>query len=453
MTDQNHLIAKCVAYIEDNALCTQEDTVLLAVSGGIDSMVLSDILIKGGYSVAIGHCNFQMRDQDSIDDEAFVHKFAIENQVPYHTVTFDTKEFARTEKAGIQEAARTLRYRWFSQIMEEHEYQYLAVAHHQDDQIETVMMNIGRGAGIYGLRGMMPKRDHIIRPLLFASKSEVQEYAEEQGISSREDSSNALNKYRRNFTRNILIPKIEERLPAFRKRMSENIAIWQKSARLLQGFLSQQIAANKKIDGDTIFLEVDKIENSLQDLVIYEWLKPFGFNYGQVLQMVDSLEKGNSGKLFFSHKNRIILDRKKLILATLERPDTSEIIVENIDQTIYLPNGVIEMSLRTIDADMPPVSASTVALLDASKVQFPLTLRRWQKGDIFQPLGLEGKSQKVKKFFTGKKMNTLQKENQWLLVTNGDICWILGQRIDHRYRISEATKYALKLTWKPDFEL
>ncbi|NND04883.1 MAG: tRNA lysidine(34) synthetase TilS [Saprospiraceae bacterium] len=450
MTDKDSLFERCLAFIEMHELCTSQDALLLAVSGGVDSMVLNELLYRGGYNIAIAHCNFQMRDQDSREDELFVRSYADANNIPFHTITFDTRRFAKEEKIGVQEAARTLRYRWFSQVMEANNYRYLVVAHHQDDQIETVMMNIGRGAGIYGLQGMMPKRHHIIRPLLFATKSEIRNYAAEHQINSREDSSNALNKYRRNYLRNVLIPAIETRLPTFRKRMSENIAIWQKSARLLQGFLSQQITANKKISGDTIFLEVENIEHSLRDLVVYEWLKPFGFNYGQVLQMIESLEKGNSGKFFFSHKNRIIIDRKNLILASLQKPASSKITIESIDQKIFLPNGFVEMALRSLGAQVEFPVQSTVALLDAQKINFPLTLRRWQKGDHFHPLGLQGKSQKVKKYFNNRKMSALEKENQWILTSSGEICWLLGERIDHRYRITEASKYALKITWSPD---
>ncbi len=445
---ESNLLNRLQEFISENQLCDRSEWILVAVSGGLDSMVLVDLLIRGQYQIAIAHCNFQMRGKDSDDDEIFVRDLAEMYHVPFHTTRFDTRDYARSEKIGIQESARNLRYTWFSTIMEEHGYHWLATAHHQDDQIETVMMNIARGTGINGLTGMRPSRDHIIRPLLFATRSEIRDYAVAMGIDNREDSSNKDNYYRRNYLRNKLIPKIEKRVPAFKKRMSENILIWQKSARLLHGFLDQVIEMHKKIEGESIFLEVEKIDSSLRDMVTYEWLRPYGFNYSQIVQMMHSLEQGHSGKLFFSRKNRVILDRKKLILSTRKDPVSGAIEIHKTDHPIYLDNGSLQLAILSTTGKGYKENPLT-AYLDAQKVEFPLTVRKWQKGDFFYPLGMDGKRQKLKKFFNNHKYSQVDKEQQWLLCSGDRVCWVIGKRIDHHFRTTEETRYTLRIHWTP----
>lgn len=436
-----------VQFITQHDLCNKDDPILVAVSGGVDSMVLAHILASKGFNIGIAHCNFQLRKKASDKDEAFVQTYAQLWKVPFYSTKFNTREHVKKNKLNLQEAARNLRYTWFSQIMEKHGYSHLVTAHHIDDQIETVMLNIARGAGIFGLQGMPPKRNHIIRPLLFASKDEILAYAEAKLILYREDQSNLNKKYRRNYIRHDLIPNVEKRLPSFKNRMAENIQIWQKSARLLGGFIDQQIVAHKKLKDDTIILEVDKIEESLRDLVTFEWVRDYGFNFSQVKQMLRCVDENLSGRDFYSRFNRLIVDRKKLILSGLTILDESNSInLSGPDDIIHLPQGKIEIKLLSSppeDWDIDP----NVAFLDAQKMQFPLQLRKWKPGDYFYPLGMNLKKQKLKKYFVNKKLNPLDKEKIWLLCHEGDICWIVGQRMDDRYKITPDTKYVLRINW------
>ena len=435
-------------YIAENSLCNKKDKILLAVSGGIDSMVLMDLFHKLGFSIGVGHCNFQMRGNASDEDARFVAAKAANYEFTFHSTTFDTKAYAREHRLGIQEAARHLRYTWFSNIMEAHGYNLLAVAHHQDDQIETVFLNMLRGAGIFGLQGMKPKRDHIIRPLLFATKVEIRDYAKHHQITSREDASNLETIYRRNYLRNKLIPDIEARIPSFKRRMSENILVWQKSARLLSGLLNQELELRRKTEGDHIILDTEKIEESLRDLVVFEWLRVYGFNYTQVTQMIEAIENNHSGRLFFSERNRITTDRKKLVLSTKSTEEAKEISIEKDDKIINLEHGKLEFLLMNHLVDHYSDN-EFVAHLDAQKINYPMKLRKWQPGDLFYPLGMEGRSQKIKKFFSNAKYHHFEKENQWLLISKEQICWVVGRRIDERFKIDDKTRYVLRITWSP----
>jgi tRNA(Ile)-lysidine synthase len=437
---------KLEEYIQEHQLCTKVDALLIGVSGGIDSMVLLDSLNRLNYQVSVAHCNFQMREGDSTGDEDFVRRKALHYSNKYYTTAFDTKEYAKENKMGIQEAARVLRYTWFSKIMEQEDFRWLVVAHHQDDQIETILLNMVRGAGIFGLQGMQPKRHHIIRPMLFASKEDIINYSEIHEIEYREDSSNAQSIYRRNYFRNKLIPQIEEKVPSFKKRMSENILIWQKSARLLKGLLTEQLELRKKNEGEDIILDIDKIEESLRDLVVYEWLRPYGFNYTQVNQIIHAFDEGHSGRLFYSVNNRIITDRKRIILSSKSPEEQHEILIQKDDRSIGLDNGQLDITLLN---HMPEniIDNKNVAYLDAAKLVFPLVIRKWRHGDSFQPFGMQGKSQKLKKFFSTLKFSHFEKERQHLIVSNDMICWVVGRRLDNRFRVDAQTKYILKIIW------
>ncbi|MCB0670081.1 MAG: tRNA lysidine(34) synthetase TilS [Saprospiraceae bacterium] len=434
-------------YITEHSLCTKKDRILLAVSGGIDSMVLMHLFYQLDYQIGVAHCNFKMRGDTSDQEVQLVERRAREYGFSFFTTEFETIAFARAKKIGIQEAARHLRYTWFSQTMEEHDFNLLAVAHHQDDQIETVLLNIMRGTGLFGLQGMQPKRDHIIRPLLFASKKNIIAYAKQHLIEYSEDESNQKSLYRRNYIRNKLIPKVEKRVPAFKRRMTENIQIWQKSARLLNGLLNQELELRKKTEGNFIVLDTDKIEESLRDLVVFEWLRPYGFNYTQVTQMIEAIGNNHSGRLFFSKKNRLTTDRKRLILAPRSSEEKQHLIINQDDKYINLEDGMLEFILMTKHPDSYPEDIN-IAHLDAQKINYPLEIRKWEEGDTFMPFGMMGKSQKLKKYFRNKKFNQFQKESQWLLISEEKICWIIGERIDERFKIDQDTKYILKIIWQ-----
>ncbi len=445
----NNLATDMMEFIQTHELCDENDRLLVAVSGGPDSMVLAHLLNEAGFNCGIAHFNFQLRKKESDKDEAFVKTYGQIWKIPFYSKRFKTKAYVKKHKLNLQEAARNLRYTWFSEIMEKHGFNKLVTAHHLDDQIETVMMNIARGAGIFGLQGMRPKRDHIIRPLLFASKDNILQFAKQNLILYRTDKSNANRKYRRNCIRHELIPAIENEIPAFKKRMHENIIIWQRSAQLLAGFIDQQIVEHEKVKDDSIVLEIDKIEESLRDLVTFEWLRPYGFNYSQIKQMIRCIDENQSGKEFYSRLNRLVVDRKKFILSTQPQISHEQITIADPDDVVHLPEGQIVIKLLSA----PPRSlsqGSNVAHIDAQKVRFPLMLRRWRPGDFFHPLGMKKKKQKLKKFFANNKIDRVQKERIWLLCSDNEIVWIIDHRLDDRFKITKKTKYTLRITWTPN---
>jgi len=435
------------AFSETHELLPIDAKVLVTVSGGLDSMVLLQLMIRQPNTIGVAHCNFKLRGKESDLDQKFVRDFTRHWKLPFHTTEFDTVNYARNHRLGIQEAARELRYQWLESIAEEHGYDVIATGHHADDQIETVLMNIARGAGFSGLRGMVPKKGQIVRPLLSIRRQELEQYAREYKISSREDRSNRDNKYSRNYLRNKIIPAITERLPGFENRMLENIEIWQKSARLLQGFIQQQIEGATKSENLIQILDCTRIEISLLDLVLFEWLRPHKYNYTQVRQMTRAIIRERSGQIFCGSNSRLTIDRGKIILQQNSPNTLVTIYIEKEDQDLYLSNGKLSLSLLA----EPPNTYDNgdIAYFDAQIISFPLILRTWKKGDSFQPFGLKGKSQKLKKFFVNEKMSRFEKEGQWILCSGEKICWIVGRRLDHRFRVTSKTNLCLKVKWEP----
>ncbi len=436
------------SYIESNKLCSVTDRILVAVSGGRDSVVLLHILHTLGYDVGIAHYNYQMRGEASQQDQDLVRQLAERLALPFHLATTDLKSYSSDQKLGIQEAARQLRYRWFSALMETEKYRLLATAHHQDDQIETVMLNLFRGAGLNGLQGMQPLRDHIIRPLLWATREQITAYAIAQDLTWQEDSSNEESVYRRNYIRNKLIPDIEERFPGFRPRMSENIAIWQKSARLLTGLLTEKIVLRRNGDSNHVVLDVESLEAGLKDLIVFEWLRPYGFHFSQVEKMLAVIEAGHSGLQFASRHNIVVTDRGRLVLAMKSDVGVERFTIENDTKEVVLADGRLEVKLLTKLPDAMTHDPLTV-YMDVGKLEFPLVVRRWKKGDHFFPLGLGGHGQKVKKALTSARLDRLGKEQQWIMCNGEQICWVVGIRADERYKVGEDTKYILRINFHP----
>ena len=438
---------KIERFIDKHDLCTPNDSILVGLSGGVDSVVLSYLLYKFSYKIGIAHCNFDLRI-DSKKDQHFARMIAEAWNAPFYQTTFATKVYAKQHKLGIQEAARNLRYDWFKEIMKIHDYKLLATAHHFDDQIETVFINMSRGTGITGLGGMKPKRNHLIRPLLSVSKEEIETYARKIKLPYREDASNRSNKYRRNFFRNKIIPKIQKKIPGFKKRMGDNILIWQKSARLLDGFFKEQLNQIKKSQDGSQILETEKIEASLKQMIFFEWLYPFGFNYTQTTLIGDILKKNESGRKFYSKSHKVIVDRKKIILTARIEAEIQQVEIQKEQSVVDLPDGSLEIKLMAFSQQKFPQS-TRIEYIDATLLTFPLLIRKWKSGDQFFPFGMQGKSQKIKKYFTNEKMSLHEKEAQWLLTTSNEIVWVVGRRLDHRFRINKNTLYCYRMQWRP----
>lgn len=422
----------------DSNIFHENDKVLLAVSGGIDSMVMTDLFSKIDLKFGIAHCNFQLRDKESIRDENFVKEYALKNKISFHNKRFNTEDFALENKISIQMAARDLRYKWFEEIRKEHNYDLIALAHNQDDVIETFMINLARGTGIRGLTGIMTKNGNLIRPLLFANRLGIENYQKENNILFVEDSSNALIKYKRNRIRHKLIPEFEKLNPGFKKNILETIQNLKKTTDLLLDQVSNSKQRIISKEGDNILINIQKLaQQRHMDTLLYEILIPYGFPHQIIPNIIESLNS-HSGKLFYSSTHRLVKDRETLVISQIKYEDIIEYNIEAEAQTLESP---INLSFRKLsyNRQFKIPSSNKIATVDFDMLKFPLSLRRWKEGDHFNPLGMKH-TKKLSDFFIDKKLSIVEKENIWILTSNDDIVWVLGQRIDDRFKISENTK-------------
>lgn len=438
------MIREIRRFIEGNRLLKEGDVLLVAVSGGIDSMVMAHALHKAGFGFSIAHCNFQLRGSESGGDEKFVREYGESLGCRVHLKRFDTQAYAREKKVSVQMAARKLRYDWFEELAGEYGYSRIATAHQADDAVETFFINLLRGTGLGGLTGINVQWGKVIRPLLFASRAEIIAYAKSHRIAYREDRSNAETKYLRNKIRHDVLPLLGRIEPAFAPVMQDNIARLNSQHMLYKDMLEEKIKSltRKTRDGiriDTALLAGEKHKEQL----LYEILGGYGFSFPVVRDMLRYMD-GMPGKTYLSSAHTVVRDRNALILSTRKGSD---------DARYYLPSGHAEIfsPLHLCIEIMPreDIEISTdprTACIDRDMVEFPLTIRKWKQGDRFYPLGMDH-SRKLSDFFTDLKLSLPEKENVWLLCSGNDIVWIIGYRIDHRYRVTSATRQVLRITW------
>ena len=449
-----NLSAKFGQFIQQGNLFQKGDGLLLAVSGGVDSVVLCKLFHLAGYHFVIAHCNFQLRGEESNRDEAFVAQLALNYKVPFFVQKFDTNTIAKSLKKSIEETARELRYQWFQQLLIQSQsntlnpdsLKYILTAHHADDNIETVLMNFCRGTGIKGLRGILPKQGKIIRPLLFAKRVELEAFAANNQLAYVTDSTNAINDYTRNFFRNSIIPQVSEKYPEVKENVLKNIQRFTGVEILYQ----QAIALHKKKlmeqKANEIHIPVLKLLKTIPlPTVLYEIIKEFGFTALQTEDAV-SLLQSDTGKYIQSATHRIIKNRNWLIITPLKNELSINILVEQSDKKIVFEQGEITLQLKPV-AQHHLQTDPCMAQLDASHIKFPLLLRKWKTGDYFYPLGMD-KKKKVSRFLIDQKCSLTQKELVWVLEMDKKILWILGMRIDNRFKITPGTKSILSLTFK-----
>lgn len=433
-------------FIEKQELCRPQDKILMAVSGGIDSMVMLDLFRRAGFNAGVIHCNFGLRGIDSDEDENLVKAIADRWGFPVYTKRFDTPGYAQSKGLSIQMAAREIRYGWFEQVREEKEYDYTAVAHHFNDSVETSIFNFIRGTGLKGLTGIPARTHRIIRPLIFAQKQDIIDYAERNSITYREDVSNKEVKYRRNYIRNKLIPLFEEINPNFIGRSATTL----KRLSEAQDFIEKTLARNpdsilhKK--GKDIYLSKSFIRNEGSASILYELIRDYGFNYTQAENIYEGIH-GEPGLLFTSDTYRLNIDREDLILSPGEQDEKSEIHFYREESGKKIRNGILykeEIGRGDIDSKGKP----DTEFLDLDKINFPLKIRKWKEGDWFFPLGMRGKK-KVSDFMIDEKIPVNLKKRVHVVLSGDSIIWIVGYRIDDRFKITSATKHVLKLIFKP----
>ncbi len=432
---------------------TKKDRLLLAVSGGMDSVVLTACAAMSDLDFGIAHVNFQLRGPESERDESFVQQLAGKYGKPFFCRKMDTNRYAEDKKISIQTAARNLRYDWFRTLIGKgtEQYQFLLTAHHLDDQIETMLMHFFRGTGISGLTGIPEKNDYLIRPLLLFPKSRLKDFALSNNLIWVEDSSNASDDYTRNYFRNQLIPSAAAVFPEVKQTMEKN----------LQRFAETNILYNQAIDlhkkkllrfsGSEIQIPILLLKKSIPlRTILFEIIKEFHFNATQTDEVLRLLESAN-GKYISSPSHRIIKNRRWLIISPKAEKESFHIGIEQDESNRIYPDGKLLIKHYSF-SDTDSISRDpAIACLDAGKLQFPLLLRKWTSGDYFYPLGMN-KKKKLARFFIDQKLSKTEKEKQWVLVSDKQIVWVLGHRIDNRFRVTNSTKEILWMRNVPEVE-
>jgi tRNA(Ile)-lysidine synthase len=440
------LLQKFISFNLKNNLFTKKDNLLIAVSGGADSTVLCELCKQANVDFAIAHCNFQLRGEESTRDENFVHTLAEKYNVPIFVAHYETAAYAEKEKLSIQEAARALRYSFFRNLISKHTFNAVLTAHHADDNVETVLMNFLKGTGVKGMRGILPKHENIIRPLLFATRKEIEQFAKDNNIDFVDDSSNKKNDYTRNYVRNELLPAVEKVYKEVSKNITQNIERFADVEYLYNESISKIKKNLIEKRGKEIYIPVLKLAKTKPlQTVIYEIIKEYNFTSSQVHE-VEKLLIADSGKYITSPSHRILKNRNWLIISSivteaendihLIEPSCKEIIFQNRKLTIEKLNEIDKI-------DRNP----NVACIDATDIHYPLMLRKWKQGDYFYPLGMN-KKKKLSRFFIDLKLSIVEKEKVWVLESDKKIIWVVGYRIDDRFKVTYENLSVLRVSLK-----
>ncbi|HAD02974.1 MAG TPA: tRNA lysidine(34) synthetase TilS [Porphyromonadaceae bacterium] len=426
-------------YIIQHQLLSGEKPVVVGISGGADSVALLHILVSLGYKCIAAHCNFNLRGDESFRDEQFTIDFTKRLQVPLCKISFETNKYAQENRLSVEMAARELRYRWFEELLNTYDADAVAVAHHRDDSVETLLINLTRGSGIAGLTGIKPKNGKVVRPLLCVSREDIFSYIEENGLEYVTDSSNSSDIYTRNFIRLKVIPLLEEINPSVKASLART-ANHLYDASLIY---NHSIEEARKVITQNNRLSISALLSfPAPATILYEMLKPYGFSRTVCESIFTVLEK-DSGKIFYSSTHRLLKDRSDLLIDVLSGEDNRAYLINLEDDNVDLPVE-LKPEIVVIKEDYQIEKDKKFAYFDFDKLSFPLVLRHWQEGDWFVPFGMKGKK-KISDYFSDKKFSLFDKEKTWLLCSGQDVIWIVGERTDNRYRIEKTTKRVLKL--------
>ena len=435
------MIEKVKLYIESNNLLSKNKQILVAVSGGADSIVLLHILYVLRYDVVVAHCNFGLRGAESDSDELFVKDICNKYELKSHFISFNTKKHAKDNGLSIEMAARELRYDWFNFLCKQNDYSKIVTGHHLNDSIETFFLNLIRGTGINGLTGISAINGNVVRPLLKITRKEIEEFIFINKLKFINDSSNSSLIYTRNIIRNKIIPILKDINPAFADTMFQNINILNDVANIFNRQIDIKKSEILIEDDGVIKIHINKLlELNPIKTYLFEFIYPFGFGIGVINNIISVIRK--PGRVFESNTHKVLIDRDFLIVKKRDKQD-KEFVINNIKDFEKIPVGITAKQQEANGFNI--IKDSAIACLDVDKLVFPLRLRKWQKGDYFFPLGMVNK-QKLSDFFINQKIDRFKKEDIWILEHNNNIVWVVGVRIDNRYKVSIDTKTVLILT-------
>lgn len=438
----NSFVKQFNKYIQEQHLLNPlTDRLLLAVSGGVDSVVMAHLCREASIDFGIAHCNFKLRSKESDQDALFVKQLAENLGTPFYLKSFDTRPFAKINKLSIQKAARILRYEWFEQIRQEQNYTFIATAHHVNDSIESILMNLVKGCGIRGMLGVAPKQKalHVVRPLGFASKERIVNYAEKKRIRYREDSSNVSTKYTRNKIRHWIIPKLKALNPALEQTFYQNIQHFREATHLTNEALERLKARVCRWEGGALHIEIEPLRNyPARHTFLFELLGDFAFNRAQIYQIVETLN-GSPGAVYYSKTHTLLRDRTSLILAPKSAYHFESVELANLQQE-SIQVGMQQIRIRQFEynPEQPLLfeARKHCAYISLCKLQFPLRFRMWKEGDYFYPLGMKGCRKKISKLFKDLKINLLRKAQTIIVESNRRVVWVAPYRLDRRFRVN-----------------
>ena len=421
----------------------KESKVLVAVSGGIDSVVLTHLCTTLGLNISLAHCNFNLRGKESDADEDFVIEFADELELEVFIQNFDTQDYARSHSLSLQMAARQLRYSWFDELSNQLNFDSILTAHHADDNLETFLINLSRGTGLEGLTGIPEINGKVIRPLLPFSRQEIENYAKNQGLQWREDSSNVSEKYLRNKIRHQVIPELKEINPKFLQNFLTTQKYLEKSKKLLDQTVNEVFTkVAKQVSANEIHYSISELKK-LQPIETYmfELFKAYQFTaWNDIVELLDA----QTGKYITSKTHRLLKNRTQLILTSLKSSDDTEIPIRVNTQEVETPAGLLQIE----KVEKIEKTSTNSIYVDKDLLKFPITVRLWQNGDYFYPFGMQGKK-KLSKFFKDEKYSIVDKENAYVLSSENSIVWVLNKRPDDRFKVTDKTKNILKITLCP----
>lgn len=434
-----NLLKEFQSFVQNNSLFEPKHKLLIAVSGGVDSMVLMQLLHSNKYQISCAHVNFKLRGEESDADATFVEEYCLKNNIPYFYKTFNTIAFKKENGLGTQEAARILRYQWFNELVQTESFDYLLTAHHANDQAETILFNLIRGTGVRGLSGIAVKNEKIVRPLLFAKKQDIINYANQQHIAYRKDASNESVDYSRNFIRHHILPNILKVQSGFvehtqhhSKLMEATHLYYQERIKEIEKEISEPNSANYVLKTDKL------IHLKHAEFVLFELIQKFSFNFNQCEQIIEAAAKNHTGAQFISNTHRLLIDRIKIIIQKIGE-EKIYFSINELPTICELNHIKYKFSLESFSG-----FESNTWWLDFDKISLPFTIRSWQIGDKFSPLGLN-RRQKLSDFFTNRKLNLFQKEQAWVLESNNEICLVGTYQVSDTCKITDATKNYLRI--------